>query len=129
MVEEEGVEIVETKSFKLRPGGMEGRGGRCSQRGLIKDIFGSVEHSSSRLFGKKGSNANLHRQDSSRELLEREHKIQRIPWYPERDGDNGSENQRRDSQPSIDRDRQKIAKMVQSIQISPEIKRGLICGE
>jgi hypothetical protein len=74
-VEEEDMKIVETESSKFRPGGTEGRGGRCSQRGPIKDIFASVECSRSRLFGKKGSNANLHRQDSSRELLEREHKI------------------------------------------------------
>jgi hypothetical protein len=93
-VEEEEVEIVETKSSKVRPGGTEGRGGRCTQRGRLKTFS--------------------HR-DSSRELLEKEHKIQRIPWYSERDGDNGSENQRRDSKQSIDRDGQRIAKMVQSI--------------
>jgi hypothetical protein len=34
--EEEDVKIVETESFKLRRGGTEGRGGRCSQRGRLK---------------------------------------------------------------------------------------------
>jgi hypothetical protein len=39
MVEKEVVIHVETESIKFRPGGTEGKGGGCSQRGLIKDIF------------------------------------------------------------------------------------------
>jgi hypothetical protein len=44
------------------------------------------------------------------------------------DGNYGRKSQRHDNQQSIDRNRQEIAKMVQSIQISPEIEWGLSTG-
>jgi hypothetical protein len=51
---------VETESIRHCPGGTEGKGRGCSQRGPIKNVFAVVECSRSRLFGKKRSNADLH---------------------------------------------------------------------
>jgi hypothetical protein len=79
VVEKDVVALVETESFKIRPGGTEGRGGGYSQKGPIKDIFASVECSRSRLSCKKRSNVDLHEQRSSREILERKYTVQRIP--------------------------------------------------
>jgi hypothetical protein len=128
MVEKEVITLMETESFKVHPEGTEGRGGGYSQRGPIKDIFASVKCSRSRLFGKKRSNADLHKQSPSGEILERKYKIQRVSGKQERNKNNGQENQGRDSQQSIDRDGQKVTKMVQSIQISSKIEWGLLAG-
>jgi hypothetical protein len=124
-VEEKVVDLMETRSIKFRPGETEGKGGGCSQRGPIKDIFALVVCSRSRLSCRKRSNADLHEQNSSREILERKYTIQRISREQERNGNYGQEDKRRDSKQNIFRNGQEVTKMVQSIQINPKIQQGL----
>jgi hypothetical protein len=62
VVEEEVVDLVETKGTKIHPGGTDGRDGGCSQRGPIKDIFAAVAHSGSGIFSKKRNDTNIYRQ-------------------------------------------------------------------
>jgi hypothetical protein len=71
VVEEEVVDLVETKSTKSRPEGTGDRGRECSQRGPIKDIFAVVAHSRSGIFSKKRNDANIYEQTPSRKILER----------------------------------------------------------
>jgi hypothetical protein len=68
---EEVINLVETKSTKIRPGWMEGRGGECSQKGPIKDIFAALAGSRNRIFSKKRNDADIYGQIPSREVLEK----------------------------------------------------------
>jgi hypothetical protein len=83
----------------------------CSQREPIKDFFASVVCSRSRLSCKKRSDANIHKQSSSREILESKHTVQRVSKEQERDGNYGQEDKRHDSKQSIDRNGQEVTKM------------------
>jgi hypothetical protein len=71
VVEEEVVEFVETESIKICPGGMDGRGGGCSQRGPIKDIFAAVVCFRNGIFSNKRNDAKIHEQTPSRKILEK----------------------------------------------------------
>jgi hypothetical protein len=107
MVEEEVVDLVETKSIKFRLKRIEGKGRGCSQGGRIKILA----RSRSRLSCKKRGDANIHEQGPSREILERKHSVQKISREQERGGNYGQKNQKHDSQQNIDRDGQKSLRL------------------
>jgi hypothetical protein len=65
---------------------------------------------------------------TDRPQAEKYWKIQKISRKQKGGGNYGQENQRHDNQQSIDRNGQEVTKMVQSIQISPEIEWGLSTG-
>jgi hypothetical protein len=59
---------------------MEDKSGGYSERRKIESIFKKVATIRRRFFSKKGSDANLYRQRSSRELLEKKYSIQGIDF-------------------------------------------------
>jgi hypothetical protein len=122
VVENEVVDLMETEGTKIRPEGTDRGGGKSSQRGPIKDIFAAVAHSRSGIFSKKRNDANLYGQNPGGKVLEGKHTVQGILGERTGNEDYGQENKRRDNQRSIDRDGQKVTKVVQSVQISPEIE-------
>jgi hypothetical protein len=82
----------------------------------------------SRFFSKKGSDANIYGQKPSRELLEKQYSVQRIPWQQKGKESYETENKGCYKKQSLDRNGSKVSKMVQSISISPKSEWRLSAG-